>query len=387
MQKLLEVMSIEQLARRFRSINFPEFQREPNIWDKKAKQRLIDSIMRSFDISSLYFYEHEDTTLDCIDGRQRISAIMAFIGENEGDADNEFEYQRMNEIYDDIDTLFGDLNGNRFNQIKTLARDGNNNARDFVTKFNNYLLTIVKLADSREYREFHLQFTRLNPGIIINSGEKLHAMLGAMRDECFSGEGIGGHPFLGAINIPTRRFAREQVAAQILCQVFALNESGEYTRTRHYDLQLFFKRHTQLTAEQRTILGSVKEVLDHLHTAFTDPGVLRNRAMTLSTVLLAFRREIQSAGEATQLAEFINAFLRRLRWQLGLGLETASEYRELIVFQRNLTQASVEKPAVATRARILEEQYEFWRANRTLPGDTEYQTRTGRNPAAELGPA
>ncbi len=41
-------------------------------------------------------------------------------------------------------------------------------------------------------------------------------MVGDLRDECFTNQGIGQHAFLDKIKIPTRRFAKEGVAAQIL---------------------------------------------------------------------------------------------------------------------------------------------------------------------------
>jgi hypothetical protein len=56
MQKQIEPWSIDKLRRKFAEINFPEYQREPNVWSLDAKQRLIDSILREFDIASLYFY-------------------------------------------------------------------------------------------------------------------------------------------------------------------------------------------------------------------------------------------------------------------------------------------------------------------------------------------
>ena len=82
-------------------------------------------------------------------------------------------------------------------------------------------------------------------GVIINSGEKLNAMVGDLRDTCF--DDLGQHGFLQVVSIPERRFAREQTAAQILAQVFScesnrrLDDSVEYARTRNVDLQRMFK--------------------------------------------------------------------------------------------------------------------------------------------------
>ena len=41
------VWTIRDLKRRFGAIKFPDYQREPNIWSRRAKQLLIDSVLRS----------------------------------------------------------------------------------------------------------------------------------------------------------------------------------------------------------------------------------------------------------------------------------------------------------------------------------------------------
>ena len=240
------VWKVRKLREHFTRISFPEYQREPNIWPRVAKQRLIDSMLRQFDIASLYFYVDADGSIDCIDGRQRIAAIMSFLGENPEDVDNGFEFKLLNEIYQDDKQPFEPLQGSGFAKLVDDSKK-EDLARLLVEKFQDYDLTIVQLSGSRRPEEFNLQFTRLNLGTIINSGEKLHAMVGELRDTCFSDGGIGQHAFLEMTRIPTRRFAKEQVAAQILAQVFSLEEKKEFTRTRHFDLQRLFKDHATLS--------------------------------------------------------------------------------------------------------------------------------------------
>ena len=90
MHKIIFQWSVKTLSEQFQQIEFPDYQREPNIWALSEKRRLIDSMIREFDIASLYFYQHENDVLDCVDGRQRIGTIMAFLGINPDDADNKF---------------------------------------------------------------------------------------------------------------------------------------------------------------------------------------------------------------------------------------------------------------------------------------------------------
>lgn len=382
MDKDTRLWSVEDLASHFNSINFPEYQREPTVWGLDAKQRLIDSIARQFDIASIYLYEHDDGSFDCIDGRQRINAIMSFLGVNKADErHNGFQFRPDNEIFAEDRLPFEELRGKRFAEIRELAHQGDASSAAFDEMFRRYTMTIVLLSGSRRPAEFNLQFTRLNLGTIINSGEKLHAMVGDLRDECFNEGGLGQHPFLLAARIPTRRYARAQVAAQLLAQLFSWKKDESFTRTRHFDLSKIFKQHEVLGPEERAIIAKMKNILDLLSEVFTDTSILRNRAMTVSVLILAWQLNVSTNAEARKFIDFVAGFACRLRWQSKKGLYPDREYQYLIDFQRHLTQASVEKPAVTERARILRQSYDFWLENALYPGDEEHVELQGEDPS------
>lgn len=395
MQKQTSFWSISKLQQEIHQISFPEYQRESSIWLRSAKQRLIDSIVREFDIASVYFYDNGDDTWDCVDGRQRIAAIMSFLNKNDHDTEDAgFPYKVMNEIYDDEqEHPFSQLSGRSFSEINNDAAGGDAIAAGFVRALMEYQLTVVELADSARAEEFNLQFTRLNLGAIINSGEKLNAMIGELRDICF-GE-LAENPFLAAIDIPTRRFAREQLAAQIVAQVIAIEQARaadrvrEFVRVRHMDLQKLFKDNAQVYPEARawvTRIGFVMKLLAEQSKAGSLP-VLRSRAIVLSLVLLAYEKDVSTPAAAEQVARFATQFVGRLRWQVsevarGRGVDES--YLYLLEFQKHLTQASVEKPAVKARAECLEHSYDYWREmNGDLPGDDEYrENHAGVEPKA-----
>ena len=373
MKKKIEKWPVKTLREIFSQIDFPGYQREPNLWSLVEKQRLIDSMIRHFDIASLYFYRHEDDSIDCVDGRQRIGAIMSFLGENPTDADVNFQFRILNEIYEDSPSSeFKSLEGKTFSEIERLSQDPQNQpAKNFVDVLLDYPLTVVMLSDSSQPEEFNLQFTRLNLGTIINSGEKLHAMVGDLRDECF--DKVGLHPFLEGTDIPTRRYAREQVAAQIMAQVFSLSDTGEFTRTRHFDLQRLLKLYNELDKDRSTLVDKVKTILDLLDEPFREVRALRNRAITVSTVLLAWKSEIMTPGGATDLAEFIEEFVSRLNWQVKRDEPADREFRYLTDFQRSISQASAESYSVETRAQLLEDGFKHWRESKILKGDSEWK--------------
>lgn len=381
MDKRTELWKVKKLLATFPAISFPEYQREPTVWSLDAKQRLIDSMMRKFDIASIYLYVHDDDSIECIDGRQRINAIMSFLEDNLGDENNGFQFRILNEVFPDTNHPFAALDKRSYKQIKELQAAGDDTAKRFVEAFLAYELTVVFLKGSRAPEEFNLQFTRLNLGTIINSGEKLHAMVGELRDVVF--DDLGKHKFFTRTRIPTRRFANEQVAAQLLVQAmsrFKKSEDSDYTRTRHFDLQTAFKKGLTLSPEEQALAEKTRKTLDLLATAFDESSPLRNRAITVSVVLMALELEITSKKAAEELANFINGFVCRLQWQIKRGVDIDDEYRHLLRFQRHLTQASVEKPAVRERAEILRSEFDQWRKTGAYTGDAKYMKKTGNDP-------
>lgn len=57
----------------------PDFQRRANLWDKKTKSRLIESILLGIPLPSFYFREDENGNFSVVDGLQRFCAIFHFI--------------------------------------------------------------------------------------------------------------------------------------------------------------------------------------------------------------------------------------------------------------------------------------------------------------------
>ena len=382
MERSIELWTVKQLQQKYGQIDFPEYQRDPNVWARDAKQRLVDSMMREFDIAPLYFYTREDDVIDCVDGRQRIGAIMSFLGINKRDSHKGFEFRVLNELYNESADPFRELDGSSFSKIARRAEvEGEGVAVTFVEKLLQYKVTVVLLSQSREHKEFNLQFARLNLGVIINSGEKLNAMVGDLRDICF--EDLGQHGFLQVVSIPERRFAREQTAAQILAQVFGCESNRrlygcvEYSRTRYFDLQRMFKKYTDMTEEERVWVERIKVLLSLLETERDHFVVIRSRAFLVSVVLLAYVRKMETEDEAATLGAFVQEFSLRLKWQLRKGLDVDQEYRYLVDFQKDVTQASGEKPAVARRAKVLEDEFSRWQEVSELRGDRAYEERQG----------
>jgi hypothetical protein len=355
--------AIKDLRSEFLSIDFPEYQREPTVWNRDQKQRLIDSILRQFDIAAVYFYEREDGGWECIDGRQRLNAIMSFLGENEADEDNGFGLRIQNEVADDSVNALAHLDGLTFRQLKEVEGFD----LDVILAYD---ITLVLLSESRDPTEFNLQFLRLNLGTLINAGEKLHAMVGVMRELLFESARLGLHPFLSRVGVPTRRYARELIAAQIMLQVSAKADTGDFTRARHFDLQRYVKRHSE-EADPNT--DDVSGTLDALEESAADLAEsLGNRAICVSIVVAAWALGVKDDADlAARYGEFVTLFLERLAHQVKCMREfnIDSRYPYLVEFQRHLTQAAVERPAVTYRHEMLLRQFAIWTDTGGIEGD------------------
>lgn len=360
MDRTATTFSIRALQHEFQTIEFPEYQREPTVWNLDQKQRLIDSILRRFDIAAIYLYEREDGSWECIDGRQRLNAVMSFLGRNPADEDNGFSIRIHNEVADEGDEELEHLNGHTFGQL------------DDQGAILDYEIITVLLSGTRAPSEFNLQFLRLNLGTLINAGEKLHAMVGVMRDRIFADDGIGEHPFLAGVGIPTRRYARQLLAAQLMLQVTTRRQTGHFARARHFDLQRYLKLYAD---REDPRLSEVKDTVDALQQrAPTLSERLGNRAIALSVVLAAWELGVRADPNlADRYGEFIGVFLERLSYQVTRMKEFNPDprYEYLVTFQRHLTQAAVERPAVTYRHETLTEQFQVWSETGQLRGDDE----------------
>ena len=175
----------------------------------------------------------------------------------------------------------------------------------------DYEMITVLLSGTRAATEFNLQFLRLNLGTLINAGEKLHAMVGVMRDRLFDDDGLGQHPFLEAVGIPTRRYARQLLAAQLMLQASERAARRPIARGRHFDLQRYLKtlRRSRRPTTQR-------DQRDHGRaTAAFAPlsATLGNRAIAVSVVLAAVgaRTSGQTRTSREQFGQFVEVFIER----------------------------------------------------------------------------
>jgi hypothetical protein len=404
MNKTHKTWAVSKLARLAPKISYPEYQREPFVWDRVAKQRLIDSMIRGFDIASIYFHVSEDeeddediTEFECVDGRQRINAILSFLGENKDEdlkEDLNFRIRISNEV--DPDQSDEDLNPFKDKTYEELRAP---ELSSYKNRIDNYQINVVLIRDiSEEKNELNLLFQRLQLGKPLNAGEKLHAMAGDMRNYIFSREdGIALLDFFLKLTIPARRYSREQVAAQIAYNYFSKygntanaeeppGKRGVYSRSRYYDLQLFFKAKMEFSNTDKEL---AKEIRDNLAVIGAQFGSMisniKNRAIAVSAFLYAtWLHKQERKDDLEKFPEFLSKLIRRVDWQVTKLSKTRqgdAEYEDLFRLQSYINQAAVEEYAIAGREALLDKLFQYYLdKDSEIKGDRDYQTRTGEDP-------
>ena len=359
--------SIKDLQKNIKLIEFPEYQREPTVWGLEKKQKLIDSILRQFDMASIYLYKREDNYYDCIDGRQRINAILSFLGLNKTDEsngsdrlNNGFKFVSSDELLDKKHQKLTKFHNKTWKKIRA------DKDKTLGDQFLNYVFNVVEIREIEHSDELNLMFLRLQLGAALIPGEKLNAMVGDMRDLIFfqkAKDNLGNHPYFEFLNIPQRRYAKQLTASQIALNFFALREKQPYKRARFVDLQEFFSSHAKLKKEDVEIAKSLRERLNQAYNYLKKTKKLNLSNRAIGITVFFFINKLIDENRQSVIQEFINflkVFLDKLKEQVQKGINMDREYQELLKFQTYISQAAVEPYAIKNREKLLEEYFNYW---------------------------
>lgn len=132
------------------SITFENSIQRGYVWDRRRQIQLIDSILRNYSIPPMYTVKTDidapapakkgSKIFDCIDGKQRVEALRAFM-------QNEFALECC-DLFDDVD-----LNGLTYDELPDEWRDA----------FDAYTFTVYFFTDISD-DEIAEQMSRLNDG-------------------------------------------------------------------------------------------------------------------------------------------------------------------------------------------------------------------------------
>ena len=192
-----ELWNIYSVGEREKKINpSPQYQRSA-VWNLTKKQKLIDSILRGYDVPKIYVRESSDSTYEheIVDGQQRLRAIWEF-------ANNGFP---LGDLSADL-PKWGSLSDRRHQEL----------ASNVKAHFGNFNLNIVVIEDSTD-REVRDLFLRLQEGVSLNPAERRNAMVGDMRDFVSR---LADNLVFQKVRMPSNisnRFGKDDWIAHIVC--------------------------------------------------------------------------------------------------------------------------------------------------------------------------
>jgi hypothetical protein len=259
-----------------------EYQRS-KVWNKQKKQLLIDSILRNYDIASVFLRQRSDSSYyECLDGQQRLKAIVEFV----------------NDGFDLSPSITEELDGSptKFSQLP-------DNYRAYIKEFkiNSVIVTDVDEETTSDI------FLRLQEGMPLNSAEKLNAIRGKMRKKVID---ISQHPFLAKVGLPNTRFAHRYLAAQML----ALSISSKILSVNFDVLKKYYRTYKSQVPE--AALNRVSSALTFLDRSLGDKAFsIRHKADILSLYLLAnaLKSGYAISGLDEKLAEFVFDFISNVQ--------------------------------------------------------------------------
>jgi len=327
-----------------------DYQRE-KIWSTKEQRLLLDSIINDIDIPKLYLAKVENNKqfdYECIDGKQRMLTLLTFFRpEKERDRKSALTLALFNHEYS-----FQELQ----REHPKIAEKLEEYKLDFVTYD---MSSLEEEARDRLVREI---FRRLQLGIRLNSGERLNAVPGTIRDFVFNELGNAA-PFIRNTGLSEKRFSRQFALAQICLNSFKRMETGDFSRARLLDLEDFFNDNANLPRDDGN-LNRIRSVLKTMDTAFgANASDISSRAVAVSAYLFAeglYLRE--RAPLMTQFAAFYTKLLEEIRRNMEFikRYQSAENAEVMEEFQKYILQASVEPSSIRRRDRFLGRAFEYF---------------------------
>ena len=291
------------------------------VWPEEKKKLLIDSILRGIDIPKLYFFKINNDSYEIVDGNQRMATIIGFFDED-----------------------FKDKDGRTFSDLTDEER----------AKVEQHQFTVIEITEANE-NDLSDLFLRLQLGVPTNSGEKLNAIKSNMREFVKT---LAVTNFITKVSIPKKRFAKEQVCAQICLN--SLNQFMEkgFHDTKFEDLKDMYKSNYDFSDTSdgaKRILNTMKS-LDEI---FGDDAIeIVNRAGIVSIYFLVEEKLLNDILEQNIMKTFYLKFLKELKQEVEKGLDVNK--RSLIQYYTKVVQGADSNSSIAFRHNALKEFYNYF---------------------------
>lgn len=322
MRILKEKKPLDKLyTRRNRYDLQPDYQRD-KVWSKDDKQRLLDSILKEWDIPKVYLHVVDDENFEVVDGQQRLSTVYDFY-DNEVELSDEYSKEYGGLTYEDLPDKIKDI-------------------------FDDYELDLVLIEDATE-EDLKELFARLQLGKALNSGEKLNAIHGKLRN--FAKELISNSFFTTTISLKNTRHSHLSIAGQICILGIKGVENLKFK-----DIKSLLTSNVNFNPNS-TQGKNITQILNFLGSSFLEDTKLFKNKASITTIfsLLGTMKgngfDLSVKESKTKISEFYIEFLKQLRDEIEKGAK--SKNPEFVIYQSNVTQGADSITALKKRLSIL----------------------------------
>ena len=311
----------------------PSYQRD-FVWNKKDKQKLLDSIYNDMYIPPIFLRKVADKNIpyEVIDGKQRLSSIFEFCS-------NKLPLRKEKSL---PEHLFG----KKYEQLDFADKE------TFISN-RKMKIEIVEEATDVEIIE---QFRRLQNGRHLNGAEKRNATVGEMRDVIceLAKSGV----FKNLPSIKNKRKKYEGVLAQVVCLELAGSEHAIPAGCQASNLDNMYdsnrvgfkgsKKHKRIQRVLNYISSCLKEETPEISNGYFISMYLLVSSLMDSFVLLGKEKDIIG-------------FFKKIYLDCKVNQEKSdndpSKDKELLSLTHNLTNACDNKNNITKRQIVIENRF------------------------------
>lgn len=297
----------------------PPYQREGEVWSLDKKQLLIDTILNEFDVPKIYFHEvgsikgqpATDYIYAVVDGKQRLSAIWAFI-RNEFALASDFRY-----LEDDNVSL-----------ASLTYREIAEKYPDIKTSFDAYTLDIISIETS-DVEVIEDLFSRLNEAVPLNAAEKRNAYRGPLPK--IVREISDGPFFKKKIPFSNKRYRHYDLIAKFLM----ICDRGRVVDTKKSYIDKFFEENAKAgkTAAGK-LAGCVETTISEMADTFTDKDPLLRQVGMVTALFYVFHAALETGVSTPKRKKLVKFEAARHENKETAARDLAKANYELLEFDR-----------------------------------------------------
>lgn len=257
---------IETLVSRIkkRELNLrPDFQRG-EVWSEGKRQKLIDTILRGWQVPPVHLVSLPGSELEVLDGQQRLAAIRDFAADR----------LRIDGRTKPLDKNIAALDGRVFSTLSP----------ELQRRFNQYPIRVFAISEYEPDEPYEL-FYRLNQPTTLTAAEQRNAFFGPAREQVKSLVSLAQEVGFGRDTIG---FANGRMAYDdVLARACMFREAGSFHA--HVTAATLNDKYRSPSGFRETVLESIQNAIRLLAIARSTFGspVRLNKATFLSWLLFA----------------------------------------------------------------------------------------------------